>query len=518
MTRSFKCLLGAILLLSSPASCLTAWWTDLSPHVAMQDPATGNLLYSACNSNSTPIFPDDGLNAFKLQRKPRNGTSLTAAGWYDVEAATTVASIFYQTDDGAIVNGYFVCNFATGHYNIKGEYLISSTASVESIHSETGLAVELLGAEDGYRVFFHDEDKKVNVMSYTTKTDWQLQGAISQDPVGGMALTSVHSGQSNISVVYPKDSENFEISRFFKDETWHLVNGKTNASDVLLNSSIQPNFTLPAYASNLTGLGVTVNHTYVRSIFYIGTDAKLHQVSNVDWEWKLMPDRESSIWPVADAVDGPFAATSNFDTNEAWVWYRSNGSLVQLYQGTDGLWTQATTVPSVNTTKSLETEPNGNATPTASPTGKSIVMSTGAKAGIGIGVAVGVLALAGVGFLLFQRRRRQQAAAAEAARLKEAEAMTLNGRGGPYAETWGSVSPTEKYGSELVEADAVGTTAPQELMDTTERYELVGEGHWREMDATGQNPARRSIGGWREAQAQDKGCKAIRNEVVDQTR
>ncbi|GJC82951.1 hypothetical protein ColLi_05789 [Colletotrichum liriopes] len=524
MTRFFRFFLAAALLLSSPASCLTAWWTELSPHLAMQDPGTGNLLYSACNSNSTPIFPNDGLNTFRLQRKPRSGTSLAAAGWYDVQKKTTVASIFYQTEDGVIVNGYFVCDFGSGHYQIKGEYVISATAGVESIHNETGLSVELLGAEYGYRVFFHDEDKKVNVMSYTTKTDWQLEGPISQDPVRGMALTSVHSGQSNMSVVFPKDSENLEISRYFKDETWRLatlprplvgdaVNGKTNASDILLDSSLEPNFTLPAYASNVTGLGAIVDRAYVRSILYLGTDAKLHQVSNIDWQWKLMPDQASSLWPVADATTGPFATTSNFDTSEAWVWYRSNGSLVQLYHGSDGLWTPAATVPSFNATKSLETEPNENATPTASPTGtgKPVVLSSGAKAGIGIGVSLGVVALAGVGLLLFKRRRRQQQAAAEAARLKEADAMAQmtpfgNGGVGPYTGfgnlTWGSDSPTEKHGSELVEADAVGTTAPQELMGTSERYELVGEGHWREMDATGQNGARRSIGGWREAQAQ----------------
>ncbi|OHE96623.1 hypothetical protein CORC01_08080 [Colletotrichum orchidophilum] len=514
MTRIFGTLLGALLVLSSPVSCLTAWWTELSPHLAMQDPVTGNILYTACNSNSTPILPTDGLNVFPLQRKPRSGTSLAAAGWYDVPNKTTMTSIFYQAEDNSIVNGYFICNFGTGHYAIKGEYVISATAGVESIHNETGLAVELLGAEDGYRVFFHVEAKTVNVMSYTTKTDWQLQGVISQDPVGGMALTSVHSGQLNMSVVFPKDSENVEISRFFKDETWHLgdANETTKANDILLDSSLTPNFTMPAFASNLTSLGATVDKSYVRSIFYLGTDAKLHQMSNIDWQWKLMPEQDASLWPVADVTSGSFAATSNFDTSEAWIWYQSNGSLVQLYHGEDGLWRQAAVVPSFNATKAVGEEPRGTGAPTASSTatGKPVVLSAGAKAGIGIGVSFGVVAFAGGILLLMMRRRRQQAAeAAEAARLKEAEATAQmvpygNGGFGPYTEfgnlTWGPETPTEKHGNEIVEADAVGTTAPQELASASERYELVGEGHWREMDATGQNGARRSIGGWREAQ------------------
>ncbi|KAJ0317645.1 hypothetical protein COL5a_011010 [Colletotrichum fioriniae] len=399
------------------------------------------------------------------------------------------ASIFYQTDDNSIVNGYFTCNFDTGHYAIKGEYVISATAGLESIHNQTGLAVELLGADDGYRVFFHDEAKTVNVLSYTTKTDWQLQGPISQDPVGGMALTSVHSGQLNMSVVFPKDSENVEISRFFKDEMWRL-----------------------AFASNLTSLGATVDKAYVRSIFYLGTDAKLHQMSNIDWQWKLMPDQDARLWPAADVASGSFATTSNFDTSEAWIWYQSNGSLVQLYHAEDGLWKQAVVVPSFNATKAVEEEPQGTATPSASSTAtaKPVVLSTGAKAGIGIGVSCGVVALAGGILLLLVRRRRQRAAeTAEAARLKEAEAVAQmgpygEGGVGPYTEfgnlTWGPETPNEKHGTEILEADAVDTTAPQELANGGERYELVGEGHWREMDATGQNKARRSIGGWREAQ------------------
>ncbi|KAK2030259.1 hypothetical protein LX32DRAFT_662644 [Colletotrichum zoysiae] len=483
--------LGAALLLASPATCLTAWWTALSPHLAMQNLTTGNIMYTACNSNSTPIFPTDGSNFFRLQRKPRIGTALAAAGWYDVEGKTTVASMFFQAQDGSIVNGYYVCDFPSGHYVLKGEYTVSATAGVESIHNETGLSVELLGAEDGYRVFFHDENKRVNVLSYTTKTDWQLKDPVSQDPVGGMALTSAHSGQLNMSVVYAKDAENFETARFFKDATWRLdtlprplvgglVNGKTNASNIVLDPSLKPNFTLPAFASSLTGLDMIIDRANVRSILYVGTDSKLHQVSDVDDQWKLMPDQDPGRWPVADAADGPFAATSNYETNEAWVWYPSNGNLAQLYQGSDGSWTQATTVPSVN------------ATATASPNEaeKAVVLSAGAKAGIGIGISLAVAAVAGFGlFLLKRRRRKQAAAAAEAARLKEAEAM---------ANGWGAPSPMEKHGSEVFEADA--STAPQELMDTVERYELVGEGHWREMDATGQNGARRSIGGWREAQ------------------
>ncbi|KAL0937745.1 uncharacterized protein CTRU02_207476 [Colletotrichum truncatum] len=514
--------LGAMLLVS-PVSCLVSWWTEVSPHVAMQDPATGHILYSLCNSNHTPIFPTDGKNALNLLKRARNGTALAGAGWYDAKKLKTVASLFFINEDGSIVNGYFECDMNTGFYATKGEYVISSTAGVQSIHPQTGLTVELLGAENGYRVFFHDEKKRVNVLSYTTKTDWQLQGQISQEVVPTMALSSVHSGVANVSVIFPKDSETLEISRYYKDDSWRIatlprplanntVTNNTDAANILLDSSMTPNFTLPAWPRNVTSFAASVDHSYVRSIFYIGTDAKLHQVSNINWAWTMMPGQAERLWPVADEPAGALTSTNNFDTNEIWLWYRSNGSLVQVYHNPQGLWVDATTVPSFNTTPPAD---GGSASPTetSGATAKPAVLSMEAKAGIGVGVTVGVLAIAGIGIFFFVRRRRQQIEAEEA-RLKEIEAVTrqtsfgnsIYGAGGvgPYSEygnlVWSPEGPREKLGTPILEADTRDIMPPQEL-PVGERHELVGEGHFREMDATGQNAARRSIGGWREAQA-----------------
>ncbi|EQB58768.1 hypothetical protein GCG54_00009140 [Colletotrichum gloeosporioides] len=509
-----KIVLGAMLF--SPATCLMSWWTELSPQIAMQDPTTLKILHSACNSNSTPIFPTDGKNAFDLQKTPRNGSALAGAGWYDTAQLLTMASIFYQTEDGSIINGYFECDMSTGLYDKKGEYTISSTANVKSIHDETGLAVELLGSENGYRVFFHDEDRRVNVMAYTTKDDWRWKGRISQDQANSTVLTSTHSGQLNMSVVFPKDSETLEISRYFKDETWHLatlprtlindtLTNNTDAADIVVNSSLTPNLTLAAWPTNLTHLVASVDGSYVRSLFYLGTDSELHQISNINGAWTMMSEQDERLWPVADEAGGALTATNNFDTNEVWLWYRSNSSWVQLYHGTDGLWTQASVVPSFNATKTAENDPNGTST-ASSASAKPAVLSTGAKAGIGVGVTVGVIGFAAVVALCCVRKRRQQRALEEA-RLKEIEAAnghtspgnSLQGSGGvgPYTEYGSPEHPTEKLGTQILEADA--TQPPQEL-DVGEVYELVGEGHLGEMDATGQNGARRSIGGWREAQ------------------
>lgn len=104
----------------------------------------------------------------------------------------------------------------------QGEYNISDTANVTSIHPSTGLAVELLGSTTGYRVYYHDADSQVNQLSYTTETNWNYFGAVSQDPTFGMALASAHSDANNITVVFPKSAKDVEVSRLNKDGDWHI--------------------------------------------------------------------------------------------------------------------------------------------------------------------------------------------------------------------------------------------------------------------------------------------------------
>lgn len=120
------------------------------------------------------------------------------------------------------MNGFYDCNMTTGKFNRQGEYLISNTAKIKSIHNETGLAVELLGAEDGYRVFYHNEEGHVMMMSYNTESDWRSAGIVSQDPKAGMVLSSAHLSRDNISVVFAQGEENIEVARLADDRKWYL--------------------------------------------------------------------------------------------------------------------------------------------------------------------------------------------------------------------------------------------------------------------------------------------------------
>jgi hypothetical protein len=201
---------------------LYAYTTERTIQVGAQDPTTGKIHYSNCNSKDIPIFPLDKPNILDAKETPRNGTALAAQGWWDFGQETIIASIFWQTKDDAIVNGYYTCNMKTGKLVRNGEYRISETAEVDSIRNESGLAVDLLGADNGYRVFYHNKYNNVMMLHYTQYTDWTDGGFVSQDNATGMALGSAHIDKENITVAFPKDSDDIEISRLEKAGQWRL--------------------------------------------------------------------------------------------------------------------------------------------------------------------------------------------------------------------------------------------------------------------------------------------------------
>lgn len=51
--------------------------------IGLQDLSTGEIHHSNCNSEKIPIFPIDEPNVLETRQKPRNGTSIAAAGWWD---------------------------------------------------------------------------------------------------------------------------------------------------------------------------------------------------------------------------------------------------------------------------------------------------------------------------------------------------------------------------------------------------------------------------------------------------
>ncbi|WKT50926.1 hypothetical protein QSH57_015896 [Fusarium oxysporum f. sp. vasinfectum] len=357
---------------TSYGSALYAFFTDLTIQVGAQDPTTGKLLYSACNSQNIPIFPLEKPNILDTKETPRNGTALTAVGWGTGNLSLYVSSlskllaayssphiqaqVFWQTEDNTIVQGKYICNMTTGKLVRDREFQISAAAGVDSIHNETGLSIVNLGEKDGYRLFYHDKDRKVKMLWYTDDDGWNDGGAISQDTAGGMALGSTIHDLKNITVPFPKDSENIELSRLDKSGLWTLdafpnkflgpYTNNTLPADMFWSLEDEADFSLPAWNSSLEAIGAAVgrDRSRTRSIFYIGDD-KIHEVKSTNSGWQLGSNQTERTWPVADNASSGLAVVSQQSEGKAWLYYWSNETIVQAFKDYDGDWVDAEALP-----------------------------------------------------------------------------------------------------------------------------------------------------------------------------
>ncbi|QGI70187.1 hypothetical protein CEK26_002520 [Fusarium fujikuroi] len=380
---------------TSYGSALYAFFTDLTTQVGAQDRTTGKLLYSTCNSQDIPIFPLEKPNILDTRETPRNGTALTAVGWGDLNFIT--AQVFWQTEDNTIVQGKYICNMTTGKLIRDREFQISAAAGVDSIHNETGLSIVNLGEKDGYRLFYHDEDRRVKMLWYTDDDGWNDGGAISQDTAGGMALGSTIHDLKNITVPFPKDSENVELSRLDKSGLWTLDEAE---------------FSLPAWNSSLEAIGAAVDRSRTRSVFYVGDDKKIHEVKSTRNGWQLGSNQTERAWPVADNESSGLAVVSQQSEGKAWLYYWANETIVQAFKDYDGDWVDAKALPEklpTNGTDDKKPKDRPTQEPRPEPV-ESKGLSSGAKAGIGVGVGIGVGALLfGVLAWLWMKRRRERA-------------------------------------------------------------------------------------------------------------
>ncbi|KAI5867454.1 hypothetical protein GGS23DRAFT_178682 [Durotheca rogersii] len=459
-----------IWLLVGQVSCgsIAAWWNGRGPSFIMQDDETGGLRYSLCNGNYTPIFPDDRtLTALFKNYPPKNKTSLSAAGW--VNDDTAWASIFFLTEDDEIVNSLLECDWGTGRWQSAGQWIISEGSP--KVAPDTGLSTVLLGAEDGYRVFYNDLAGTLHHIGYTPKAaTWRYYGAVSHDRADGPAIAATFSPKNNITVVRPRDEKNMGVSRLSREGQWNiatfpqplvqpgqqLTTNATTASNLRLNTSSAAPFILPSWNATLASAGagslaIAVDAQYTRSIFYIGADRRPHRVGNQNFTWRSFdPPADSAAWPAADQPASQLAVASDFASSALRLYYVSGGRVIEAI-GDGGVWRAAAAVPAVNESSIATETPSSTAVPTSgdAPNGGGGGLSEGAKAGISVGVTLGVIALGGMIAVLWFLRRRQRKRDAEAA-AAAAAAATKGGAGGEaggaeYQQPQPYMSPMSGY-------------------------------------------------------------------------
>ncbi|KAI1092935.1 hypothetical protein F5B19DRAFT_178913 [Rostrohypoxylon terebratum] len=407
----------SIWLLAGHVSCgsIAAWWNTRGPSFLMQDDDTGGILYSLCNSNHTPIFPDDKTLAAPFYNHiPKNKTSLAAAGWTDSDTAW--ASMFYLDNNDEIINTLLKCDWNTGHWINTGEYITSGGSPKASPTS--ALSVVLLGATDGYRVYYNDIEGTLHEIGYTTSSSWAYYGVVSNDKTSAQAIGSTFS-KKNITVMRPRDDSNIGVSRLNSDNLWHLsafpeplagnnITNITSSSNLNLSTSTA-NFSLPAWNGNASALAVSIDNAYTRSVFYIGSDSNIYQAGNKNYRWSMFNQTVSNAWPLADTAGGAIGVANAFGTDILRLYYVSGGKVVEA-NGDGGTWVEATVLATQNASQ-VSTTSGANSTDSGDGEG----LSDGAKVGIAVGVTLGIIAVAGMGVMIWFLRYRQSKLDAKAA-------------------------------------------------------------------------------------------------------
>ncbi|CAG2001901.1 unnamed protein product [Fusarium graminearum] len=465
----------------SYSSALYAYATDRTTQVGIQDTATGKIFYSNCNSEDTPIFPLDKPNVLDTENTPRNGTALAGVGWWD--NTKIIASIFWQSEDSVIVNGYYECDMKSGTLSKVGEYTISLTAEVDSVHKESGLAVDLLGGgeDDGYRVFYHNADKQIMMLTYTDNTNWIDGGIVSQDTAEGIAIGTVwydDKNAKNMTVAFPKGKDNIETSRSQKSGKWKLAafpqelagNYTNNTAPAKIRmSSTDADYSLPGWNSSIKSIGMATDRSKTRSLFYIGDDNVLREAIAIQNDWQITPNRSESIWPLADDPSSDIAVAYQQNRGMTWIYYWSNGTIIQAHKNISNEWEEYTVLPQTlpkNDTESGNKDDSGEDDFTPAPTGG---LTTGAKAGLGVGVAAGVIAVGALAWFFMKRRNKHTPVAqTEETYIPEAAGTPITSPP-PMHE-----KDTYKVGDVTSPSELNGDGRPAELENPQVFYELPG--------------------------------------------
>ena len=200
-----------------------------------------------------------------------------------------------------------------------------------------------------------------------------------------------------------------------------LTTQLTNRTVFDLNSTAIPtNFTLAAWNGTTKSIGISIDSTHTRYVWYIGTDKLLHEFGSFNFLWGNVSSQSTQFWPAADEPNAELAVTSDFTSSSVYMYYFVNQSLTEI-KYTGSAWVPAAALATFNATATATPTPSSTPSnnPLANSSGDSS-LSSGAKAGIGVGVSLGVIAIGAIAIaVLFFRRKAARQAETDAAAAAE---------------------------------------------------------------------------------------------------
>lgn len=180
-------------------------------------------------------------------------------------------------------------------------------------------------------------------------------------------------------------------------------------------------FTFSSFSSAAARLGTATNSGGIPSVFYVGADGYLRRfASDTQGHWHEDDSQDDTKWPAADDPSADFGVAYDAAGNRVWLYYVSQGAMVQVYQSAVDVWQNFDTLPTYNTSlaasgsssssDSGSSSSGSGAGSSSSSSSSTEGLTAGAKAGLGVGLGVGIPLLCAAAFFFFFLRRRRAAA------------------------------------------------------------------------------------------------------------
>ncbi|KAG7148033.1 hypothetical protein HYQ46_003106 [Verticillium longisporum] len=234
-----------LLLLNSARASMAAWSTDMGDQLVLQAPTSRLFYHSSCNTSIDLVFPVNDPFILETEFPPKEHSSLAGVGWFDAVTTWVLPPMQLVSQGGA--------------YALHNSEIISSALPDGiALHTRTALSAVLLGAEEGIRVYAHDEERRINELSFHNPTGWLYGGSVAGQLGNGLALASAASAEKEVTVIVPGEQGIEVLQKGIEDAVWDR-SGEM--------ASFQPD--------NLPSLALTTDEEGSSSLFYIGTDATL---------------------------------------------------------------------------------------------------------------------------------------------------------------------------------------------------------------------------------------------------
>lgn len=257
-----------------------------------------------------------------------------------------------------------------------------------------------------------------------------------------------------------------------------ITNDTDTTQWTLSYSQDLPAWSLDSFEAKNANLALLVDSDTSQGIYYIGSDASLHGLTGYNTTWDKTPPEPNINWPPADEPNAPLALAYDSTHNETWIYYISNGSMVQVHQSDESTWEEAVTLLKFNSTSTEEISD----TPSSG-------LSSGAKTGIGVGVGIGVpiLIAAIAAYMFFHIKRSRASRDAERAAVEAAHADATSPPmdqmaypSGVHPSMYGSPAPGYTSGYWEGGYWANGQWVPAATMGHSDQIYGKPEGDWRQ--------------------------------------